>query len=89
MAALWKYISLAGIGYRRPQVNFGGPLPEWTACQQAPSCGSLTGHTPRSVLRHNLQSDTWLRVNNVPYATHLRINKRHPCAGGARVWPQR
>ena len=75
MAAQWKYISLTGIGYRRPRVNFGGPLTEWTACQQARSCGSLTGHTAWSVLWGNLQSDTVLKVKSLPFSTDLRIDK--------------
>src|SRR5689334_21383060 len=35
MASQWKYISLTGVGRNQPRIRFGGPLTEWTACDQA------------------------------------------------------
>jgi len=74
MAAQWKYISLTGIKYKDPRINFGGPLTEWTACDQARSCGSLTGKTAWAQLWKNLQSDSRLKVTSLPYSTDLRID---------------
>jgi hypothetical protein len=74
MAAQWKYISLTGIGKGRPRVNFGGPLTEWTACDQAGGCGSLPGHQAWTALWHDLQSDSRLAVNSLPFSTDLRID---------------
>jgi hypothetical protein len=75
MAAQWKYISLTGIARNRPRIRFGGTLTEWTACDQSRSCGSLTGHSAWSVLWRNLQSDSRLKVQSLPYSTDLRIDK--------------
>jgi hypothetical protein len=74
MAAQWKYISLTGVGAGRPRINFGGPLTEWTACAQAGSCGSLSGHSAWTTLWNNLQSDNRLKVASLPYSTDLRID---------------
>ncbi|WP_375480677.1 fibronectin type III domain-containing protein [uncultured Jatrophihabitans sp.] len=74
MAAQWKYISLTGVAARRPRVNFGGVLTEWTACSQTGGCGSLTGRDAWTSMWRNLQSDSRLRVTSLPYATDLRIN---------------
>jgi hypothetical protein len=74
MAAQWKYISLTGVINSRPRINFGGTLTEWTACNQANSCGSLTGHTAWSTMWDNLQSDARLKVASLPYSTDLRID---------------
>ena len=74
MAAQWKYISLTGVAAGHPRIHFGGPLTEWTACNQANSCGSLTGHTAWSTMWNNLQSDTRLKVASLPYSTDLRID---------------
>ena len=43
MPKQWKYISLTGVNAGSPRINFGGPLTEWTACDQAGGCGSITG----------------------------------------------
>jgi hypothetical protein len=74
MAAQWKYISLTGIAGGHPRINFGGTLTEWTACNQAHSCGSLTGHTAWQTMWNNLQSDNRLKVASLPYSTDLRID---------------
>jgi hypothetical protein len=74
MASQWKYISLTGISFGKPRIRFGGPLTEWTACDQAKTCGSLTGKTAWSVLWDNLQSHTALKVSSLPYSTDLRID---------------
>jgi hypothetical protein len=75
MAAQWKYISLTGVAASHPRINFGGPLTEWTACDQTNSCGSLSGHTAWSTLWNNLQSDSRLKVGSLPYSTDLRIDQ--------------
>jgi hypothetical protein len=75
MAGQWKYISLTGIAHGMPRIRFGGPLTEFTACSQDGSCGSLTGHSAWSVLWHDLQSSTRLRVKSLPYSTDLRIDR--------------
>jgi hypothetical protein len=75
MAAQWKYISLTGVASGQPRINFGGPLTEWTACDQTNSCGSLTGHTAWTTMWNNLQSDSRLKVASLPYSTDLRIDK--------------
>jgi len=74
MAAQWKYISLTGLKYGQPRIAFGGPLTEWTACSQARSCGSLTGHTAWSELWNDLRSDARLKISTLPYSTDLRID---------------
>ena len=74
MAAQWKYISLTGIAAGHPRINFGGTLTEWTACNQARSCGSLTGHTAWQTMWNDLQSDNRLKVASLPYSTDLRID---------------
>jgi hypothetical protein len=74
MAGQWKYISITGILHGLPRINFGGPLTEWTACEQDRSCGSLTGHSAWTALWDNLQSDTRLKINSLPYSTDLRID---------------
>jgi hypothetical protein len=74
MAAQWKYISLTGLTSGSPRINFGGTLTEWTACNQARSCGSLTGRSAWQTMWSNLQSDNRLKVASLPYATDLRID---------------
>jgi hypothetical protein len=75
MAKQWKYISLTGVGARQPRINFGGALTEWTACAQASSCYSLSGHSAWSALWTQLQSSTPLKVGSLPYSTDLRIDR--------------
>ena len=75
MAAQWKWISLTGVVNGLKRINFAGVLTEWTACDQAGGCGSLSGRTAWSALWGNLQSDSRLRVGSLPYATDLRIDR--------------
>jgi hypothetical protein len=74
MAAQWKYISITGIVNGQPRIRFGGPLTEWTACEQAGGCGSLTGHSAWKTLWNDLQSDARLKIGSLPYSTDLRID---------------
>ncbi|HSY16445.1 MAG TPA: fibronectin type III domain-containing protein [Jatrophihabitantaceae bacterium] len=74
MAQQWKYISLTGVASGQPRVNFGGPLTEFTACQQAGSCSSLTGNSAWTALWAALNSDPRLAPGSLPYSTDLRIN---------------
>jgi hypothetical protein len=74
MAAQWKYISITGLTHGKPRIDFGGPLTEWTACAQAGGCGSLTGHSAWKTLWTDLQSDSRLKINSLPYSTDLRID---------------
>ncbi|MFN2562424.1 MAG: fibronectin type III domain-containing protein [Jatrophihabitans sp.] len=74
MADQWKYISLTGIAFAKPRINFLGPLTEWTACSQAGSCGSITGVSAWNKLWADLQSDARLQVSSLPHATDLRID---------------
>jgi hypothetical protein len=75
MAAQWKYISLTGVGFRKPKINFGGALTEWTACAQVGGCGSLTGRNAWIQMWHQLQSHPALRTGSLPYSTDLRIDR--------------
>jgi hypothetical protein len=75
MAAQWKYISLTGVNASQPRINFGGALTEWTACDQANSCYSMTGREAWSELWRQLQSSTHLAVGSLPYSTDLRIDR--------------
>ncbi|MGH8960054.1 MAG: fibronectin type III domain-containing protein [Jatrophihabitantaceae bacterium] len=75
MARQWKYISLTGVAARQPRINFGGALTEWTACDQASGCFSLSGHSAWSELWGQLQSASQLRVGSLPYSTDLRIDR--------------
>ena len=75
MAAQWKYISLTGVGMRKPRINFGGALTEWTACAQVGGCGSLTGVNAWLQMWSQLQSHPSLKVASLPYSTDLRIDR--------------
>jgi hypothetical protein len=74
MAAQWRYISLTGVGAGYPAIRFGGALTEWTACQQAGSCGSLTGNSAWNALWGQLNAEPKLRISSLPYSTDLRID---------------
>ncbi len=76
MPRQWKYISLTGVNAGKPRLDFGGPLTEWTACDQAGGCGSITGHNAWQQLWDQLQSDAHLKVTSLPYSTDLRIDKQ-------------
>jgi hypothetical protein len=74
MAQQWKYISLTGVDNHMPQIDFGGALTEYTACQQDGGCGSLTGRSAWTQLWNQLHSTTQLRLSSLPYSTDLRID---------------
>jgi hypothetical protein len=74
MAGQWRYISLTGVNAGYPRIRFGGPLTEWTACQQAGSCGSLTGNSAWTTLWNQLNAEPSLRISSLPYSTDLRID---------------
>lgn len=74
MAGQWRYISLTGVNRGEPKIDFGGALTEWTACQQAGTCGSLTGNTAWTTMWHELRADPRLRPRSLPYSTDLRID---------------
>jgi hypothetical protein len=76
MPRQWKYISLTGVNAGQPRINFGGTLTEWTACDQSGGgCGSITGNYAWQQLWNQLQSASQLKVNSLPYATDLRIDR--------------
>jgi hypothetical protein len=75
MPKQWKYISLTGVNAGKPRINFGGPLTEWTACDQAGGCGSITGVNAWQQLWSQLQSVSQLKVGSLPYSTDLRIDR--------------
>ena len=74
MAAQWRYISLTGVRQGNPKINFGGALTEWTACQQARSCGSLTGNNAWRAMWSQLRAEPSLKPASLPYSTDLRID---------------
>ncbi len=74
MSKQWKYISLTGVVAGRTRINFGGPLTEFTACQQAGSCSSMTNNSAWSALWGDLHSDSRLAISSLPFGTDLRIN---------------
>jgi hypothetical protein len=74
MARQWRYISLTGVTMGRPRINFGGALTEWTACQQAGTCGSLTGTSAWTEMWNQLRAEPALKINSLPYSTDLRID---------------
>jgi hypothetical protein len=74
MAAQWRYISLTGVRAGHPKINFGGALTEYTACQQARSCGSLTGNNAWRAMWSQLRAEPALRPSSLPYSTDLRID---------------
>ena len=75
MAKQWRYISLTGVNAGRPRINFGGALTEWTACQQASGCGSLTGNSAWTQMWSELRAEPKLVINSLPYSTDLRIDR--------------
>lgn len=74
MAGQWRYISLTGVNAGSPKIRFGGALTEYTACQQAGSCGSLTGNSAWTTLWNQLNAEPSLRISSLPYSTDLRID---------------
>ena len=71
MAAQWRYISLTGAS---SPLAFGGALTEYTACQQAGGCGSLTGNEAWNTFWSQLQSDSRVSQADLPYSTDLMIS---------------
>jgi hypothetical protein len=74
MAQQWRYISLTGVEAGQPRINFGGALTEYTACQQARSCGSLTAKTAWRTMWGQLNAEPKLKPKSLPYSTDLRID---------------
>lgn len=74
MPLQWKFISLTGVSARKPKLYFGGPLTEYTACQQAGSCGSITNVDAWNKLWAAISSATATRQADMPHGTDLRIN---------------
>ncbi|MGN6606567.1 MAG: fibronectin type III domain-containing protein [Jatrophihabitans sp.] len=74
MARQWRYISLTGVLQGHPRINFGGALTEWTACQQAGGCGSLTGNSAWTEMWNQLRAEPALKITSLPYSTDLRID---------------
>jgi len=74
MPQQWKNISLTGINAGRSRINFGGPLTEYTACQQAGSCGSITNIDAWNQLWSAINSTSATRQSQLPNGTDLRIN---------------
>ena len=74
MAQQWRYISLTGVQNGYPKINFGGALTEWTACNQAGSCGSLTGVSAWKQMWTQLRAEPRLKPASLPYSTDLRID---------------
>ncbi|SDI94076.1 D-mannose binding lectin [Frankineae bacterium MT45] len=74
MPKQWKYISLTGIAYGQPKVNFGGALTERSACDIAGPCASPATATAWSNLWAQLISDPRTKPTTLPWATDLTIN---------------
>jgi hypothetical protein len=74
MAAQWRYISMTGVNAGSPRIRFGGALTEWTACQQAGGCGSLSGNSAWTTLWNQLNAEPSLKISSLPYSTDLRID---------------
>jgi len=74
MPLQWKNISLTGTGAGRARINFGGPLTEYTACQQAGSCGSIGNTDAWNRLWAAISSNPATRQSQLPNGTDLRIN---------------
>ncbi len=74
MPLQWKYISLTGTNAGRPRINFGGPLTEATACDQAGSCGSISNVVAWARLWSAISSSAATRLAQMPHGTDLRIN---------------
>ncbi|HET6877960.1 MAG TPA: fibronectin type III domain-containing protein [Jatrophihabitans sp.] len=66
----WHTISADGAH----PVYFGGPLTEWTACDQTKSCYSMTNVTAWSALFSALGKDPRTKMAAMPYGTDLRVN---------------
>lgn len=74
MPLQWKYISLTGISLKKPKLYFGGPLTEWTACDQAGSCYSAPNVNSWNNLWNAISSNAATKQYDMPYGTDLKIN---------------
>lgn len=74
MPLQWKYISLSGTAAGRVRINFGGPLTERTACDQAGSCASITNVVAWTQLWNAISSSAAIKQSQLPHGTDLRIN---------------
>ena len=75
MPLQWKYISLTGVNAKKAKLYFGGPLTEWTACDQAGgSCYSTTNVNAWSLLWNALSSSASTKQYDMPFGTDLKIN---------------
>ncbi|MCL2780208.1 MAG: hypothetical protein FWD74_01720 [Actinomycetia bacterium] len=74
MANQWRYISITGTVARKPRINFGGELTEYTACRQAGSCASMGGNAAWKSLWAAIRTDSRTSQSAMPYSTDLRIN---------------
>jgi fibronectin type III domain protein len=74
MPLQWKFISVTGVKARKPRLYFGGPLTEFTACDQAGSCGSLSNVVAWQKLWAAISSSPVTKQYDMPHGTDLRIN---------------
>jgi hypothetical protein len=74
MPLQWKYISLTGVQAGKPKTYFGGPLTEWTACDQAGSCFSISNVNAWSQLWQAISSISQTKQYDMPFGTDLKIN---------------
>jgi hypothetical protein len=70
MPQQWRVISAAGSS----KLRFGGPLTEYTACQQARSCYSASNVSAWRMLHDALAANPFTAQTVLPYGTDLRIN---------------
>lgn len=74
MPLQWKNISLTGTAAGKARIYFGGPLTEYTACDQAGTCGSISNIDAWSRLWSAISSTTATKQSEMPHGTDLRIN---------------
>jgi len=74
MPLQWKNISLTGTAAGKPRIYFGGPLTEYTACDQAGTCGSISNVDAWNRLWGAISSTTATKQSEMPHGTDLRIN---------------
>jgi hypothetical protein len=74
MPLQWKNISLTGTAAGKPKLYFGGPLTEYTACDQAGTCGSISNIDAWNRLWSAISSTTATKQSEMPHGTDLRIN---------------
>lgn len=70
----WVNISAVGVANGKPAIQFGGPLTEVTACQQAGSCSSVSGGQAWNALWSDMAQLPKTKTSGMPYSTDLRIN---------------